>query len=745
MLDQNGKVSGRLVVVSNRLPLTLSRQDGEWRERRSSGGLATAMDPLLKGTGGIWIGWHGDQSGDTGPERQRILEKWEKEDGAVSVDLPAELVTEYYEGYPNQAVWPLFHYLPSRLRFDPKSWDAYVEGNRRFCEAVVRHAGPDDRIWVHDYQLMLLPSMLRERLPEARIGFFLHIPFPSSEVFGMLPRRDEVLDGLLGADLVAFHTHRYLHHFRAALLRILGIESGIETVAIDGRAVRLAALPIGIASEDFKRLIWGDEETARHYGELKARYEGQQVIVSVDRLDYTKGLPQRLRTFRRLFEAAPELRGKVTLIQVAVPSREGIESYQDLRSEVNELVGEINGKLGTTGWTPVVYINRGIARSELAALYQLGDVAWVSPLRDGMNLVAKEFAASKPEGDGVLVLSEFAGAAPEMGEALFVNPYDEERTAEVVLRALRMDPEERRDRMKALTERVRRNDVFSWGNRFLAELDKALEARESAPEGPRHLDAGEAVRRFAEARRRLLILDYDGTLAPYANLPHQAVPPRELTATLELLAGDPANCVAIVSGRRAGDLDRWFGHLRGLILAAEHGAKLRDPDGAWTPLRDPASRDWKTEVRPILEHFVDRTPGSFVEEKEYSLVWHYRMAEPDFGEWLAGELVALLESILAQTDLRAYRGRKTVEVKPTWANKGSFVTRLLEMCPGADFRFAAGDDRTDEDLFAALDAEAWTVRVGGGASRAAYTLPDVRAVRALLDRFAASESRQPPR
>jgi len=735
MLGENGVE--RLVVVSNRLPQTLKCQDGKWATQRSSGGLATAMNPLLRQTGGIWIGWPGESSNPEDVERQQILRQWEESDHAIAVDLPGDLAGDFYEGYPNQAVWPLFHYLPSQLRFAPKGWDAYVAGNQRFCEAVVQHAQAGDWIWIHDYQLMLLPRMLREKLPEARIGFFLHIPFPSSEIFSVLPHRDEVLEGLLGADLIGFHTYRYQQHFRSALLRILGLESEIDCVDYRGRYIRLVALPIGIAADEFTRLIHEDPETAKYLADLKARYEGQHVLLAVDRLDYTKGLPQRLRTFRNLMSIAPELAGKVTLIQIAVPSREGIESYQDLRSEVNQLVGEINGKLGKAEWTPVVYINRGIQPSELVALYQLADLAWVTPLRDGMNLVAKEYAACQPDGDGVLVLSEFAGAAAEMGEALLANPYDEERTAEVVLRGIRLDSTERRDRMLPLYRRVLHNDVFRWGERFLSDLKEAASRNESPSVRARWLDPARIVEAYRAAKHRLLILDYDGTLAAYANLPRQAVPDRGLIVLIERLCSDSENCVAIVSGRNSEDLDHWFGAIDGLTLAAEHGAKLRPAGvGEWSALRPNDPTDWKNTVRPVLEHFVDRTPGSFVEEKEYSLVWHYRMAEPEFREWLAGELVALLEGMLAQTNLRAYRGRLNVEIKPMWANKGAFVENLLAGCPDADFRFAVGDDRTDEDLFAALDDRAWTVHVGFEETRARFRVPDTAAVRLLLEQFA---------
>jgi trehalose 6-phosphate synthase/phosphatase len=723
--------SPRLIVVSNRLPVTLRADEGGgWKTERSAGGLATAMNPILRRNGGLWIGWSGETEAHQDPERAAILRGWEESENAIALELPGELGSTFYEGYPNQAIWPLFHYFPTRLKFQPEQWTAYMEANRHFCDAVVQRARPGDLIWVHDYHLMPLPRMLREALPEARIGYFLHIPFPSSEVFGLLPRRDEVLLGLLGADFIAFHTHRHLQHFRSSLLRLLGQESRIGEVDVSGRTVRMEAMPIGIAPEDFRPT----EASERRLAELRWKYDGQRVLVAVDRLDYTKGIPERLRAFGRLLDADRGLRGKVALIQIAVPSREGIGMYQELRSEVHELVGEINGRLGTAGWTPIVYINRSVEKSELVALYRLAEVGWVTPLRDGMNLVAKEYAAAKPEGDGVLVLSEFAGAAAEMGEALMVNPLDEERTAETVDRALHMDEDERRDRMRALHERVVRNDVFQWGERFLGALTAAAAARLSVRR-TRPLSFADIEADYRRARRRLLLLDYDGTLSPYAILPGRAAPSSALLRTLGRLSADPANCVTLVSGRRAADLEGWFGTVPGLLLAAENGATLRI-GGAWEPAGAHGPADRKQSVRPILEHFVIRTPGSFVEEKDYALVWHYRMAEPEFGEWLSHELVEMLESMLAETELRAVRGEKVVEVRPSWANKGQLMDRLLALWPDPDFQLAIGDDRTDEELFARIDPQAWTVRVGGGATRARFALRDPEEVARLLERLA---------
>jgi trehalose 6-phosphate synthase/phosphatase len=699
------------------------------------------MNPLLRRRGGDWIGWAGDTGDENPEERSAVLHDWEQKEQCFAVELPADVATGFYEGFANETLWPVFHNFPSQLKFNAKAWEAYVEANRIFCKAVAMRYKPNDLIWVHDYHLMLLPQMLRQELPDAAIGFFLHIPFPSSEIFPILPRREELLEGLLGADLVAFQTHGHLQQFRSALLRVLGTESKVAEVAVGGRPIRLEALPIGIAPEEYTDLLKHDETTARHYAEWVARYKGQKVLLAVDRLDYTKGVLERLRAYSDLLRSSAELKGKIALIQIAVPTREKIDTYQELRTEVNRLVGEINGKLGTPDWTPVVYINRSIERAELVALYKLADICWVGSLRDGMNLVAKEYVACKPDGDGVLVLSEFAGAAAEMGEALLINPYDEDRTASTVERALSLEEQERRERMRALHNRILRNNVFHWGDRFLATLEEAVSARgryiDTQPKRLRLSEIGDA---YMLASHRLLILDYDGTLAPFAKQPWQAAPSPVLLRLLSTLASEPRNCVALTSGRTAENLDRWFGSVEGLWLIAEHGAELKPPLATtWDSLRSPVSTDWKSTVMPILEHFVDRTPGSFVEEKKYGLVWHHRMAEPEFGDWLANELASMLEAMLAETELRAFRGDKTIEVRPVWASKGEAFERLLAACEGCDFMFSAGDDRTDEDLFERMPDGAWTVHVGPGPTRAAFVVRDYETVREVLQMFVESD------
>jgi trehalose 6-phosphate synthase/phosphatase len=724
----------RLLVVSNRLPLTVRRVSGRLRSERSSGGLVAAMAPLMERHDGLWLGWPGEGLAGEARGRSSLLRRWEEEHGYVAVDIPPRISRSFYEGYANDTLWPLLHGFVSRAVFDPESWHAYRDANERFARAVLERLRPRDLVWVHDYQLLLLPQLIRAEAPDARIGFFLHIPFPPSEAFRVLPQREDVLTGILGADAVAFQTHSHLHDFRRSLLQVLGLDSQMDRVVVDGRTVHLTASPIGISTEEWERLSTHDDAVARRIADLRARHVGRQLIISVDRLDYTKGIPERLRTFGRLLRSAPEWRGRVTLIQVAVPSRERVPAYAELRREVAELVGEVNGDFGTPEWQPIVYLRRSVSRPELAALYAAADVGWVGPLRDGMNLVAKEFVACQRGREGVLVLSEFAGAAQELGEALRINPYDEEGTAEVIVRALEMPTAARRERMTALYERVRRNDAVAWSERFLGGLREATDSSRTTVRRDRPApDLGELKAAFTEAPHRLLLVDYDGTLVPIAQRPQDATPPAEVHALLRSLVAYPGTSVAVVSGRPRVDIEGWFGNIEDLWLAVEHGALMREPGaGAWSPLHGGADLEWKERVRSVLEQFARSAPGSFVEEKELAIGWHYRLADAEFGSWLANELVTTLDQLLAGTELAVLHGNRVVEVRYAWANKGEVASHLRSRVRRGAFILAMGDDRTDEDMFARLPRSAWTIRVGSGSTRARFRLPNPPAANGLL-------------
>jgi trehalose 6-phosphate synthase/phosphatase len=736
----------RVIVVSNRLPVSLKRSGELWQSKTTAGGLATAMLPILRGSDGIWIGWSGDTSGAVDETRDAVIKEWADKHRYFAVDLDSEIAQGFYEGIANQALWPVFHHFPSLLRFEPEHWKAYVRANEIFRDEVLKHVRPDDLVWIHDYHFLLLPQMLREAVPEISIGFFLHVPFPSSSVFRIIPKREELLRGMLGADYVGFHTHRYLQHFRTSILRLLGLTSEMDHMQVGKRVVRLEALPIGIAPHEFNDLLTKGAGTRKQLAELKERFGYCKIVLGVDRLDYTKGIPERLRAYRKFLLDYPEWRGKVVLIQVAVPSRERVPRYTRLRREVDELIGKINGDWSTPNWSPVTYLRRNLPQAELAALYASADVALVTPLRDGLNLVAKEYVACKSSGDGVLVLSEFAGAAAEMGEALLVNPYDEEGLSATIARALSLGEAEKRERMMALYRRVHKNNVFAWGDRFINNVTNAALKRSEQPHNePLPLQRTQLVESFNKAQSRLIMLDYDGTLAPFATLPQSAIPSQSLIDLLERLVRDEQSIVALISGRSRADLERWFARIPNLWIAAEHGALLWSPFlRNWEQPHHDVSDEWKKRVYPILEHFVDRTPGSFIEQKEFSLVWHYRMADPIFGDWLANDLVANLDHMLAESPVKAMKGQKTVEVKSLWANKGQVYSRLLLSGTMPDFIMAAGDDVTDEDLFIRLPESAWTIHVGRNQSRAKYYLSSPDEMLALLLQLVESRHRSIP-
>jgi trehalose 6-phosphate synthase/phosphatase len=464
-------MSGRVLIVSNRLPIAVRATGGSIHLTASSGGLATGLRPRHESSGGLWIGWPGDVSALSPAERAE-LDRQLGERRVVPVHLSRDWVERYYHGFANRVLWPLFHYLIDRVPVDATGWDAYRQVNEAFAEVVAREYREGDTLWIHDYQLMLLPEMLRRRLPAARIGFFLHIPFPSSEVFRILPWRSEILNGVLGADLVGFHTWSYLRHFLASLLHVQGVESEIDRVRVGDRIVQVGVFPMGVDAAAFSHTAQSDEVLAA-LATIRRDAGGRQIVLGIDRLDYTKGIPRRLVAIERLLGRHPALRDRVRYIQVAVPSRGGVDSYQRFKREVEETVGRINGKVGTLGSTPVHYIYRSVTHTDLVALYRAADVMLVTPLRDGMNLVAKEFVASRVDEAGVLVLSEFAGAAAELDGALTVNPYDVDGVARAVHRALTMPGDESTMRMRGLRQRVAERDVHTWASSFLEHLEAA--------------------------------------------------------------------------------------------------------------------------------------------------------------------------------------------------------------------------------------------------------------------------------
>jgi trehalose 6-phosphate synthase/phosphatase len=724
-----------LIIVANRLPLTTHVVDGGVRVSPSSGGLVTGLAPWHERGDGVWVGWPGETDG-LSAECKADLDRQLDERRFVQVQLSGDEIERYYHGFSNSVLWPLFHYQVDRVPVDAADWEAYRVANERFAESVWREYRPGDTIWVHDYQLMLVPGLLRARLPHARIGFFLHTPFPSSEVFRVLPWRQEILDGMLGADLVGFHTFAYLRHFVTSLLHVEGIEADVDHVHLaGGRDVRLGAFPMGIDTESFAALASTPEVVAES-NTIRQDAGGRRILLGIDRLDYTKGIPRRLHAIERLLARQPELADAIRYIQVAVPSRGEVDAYQKFRPQVEELVGRINGAFGSLRSAPVHYVHHPVSPVELVALYRAADVMLVTPLRDGMNLVAKEFAASRIDDDGVLVLSEFAGAAVELDGAVVVNPYDVEAVADTILHALSLPRAERRARMKMLRRQVTDHDVHAWAAGFVATLLEACPADGVpvvTPPGPSLATVLKSAGTSAHVR---LLLDYDGTLVPLARSPEAATPDEELSRLLQALAALPGTRVDIVSGRPREPLEEWFGHLP-VSLWAEHGFWHRPgPSQAWRATANPPGR-WQDRIRPMLDQFVASTPGSHVEVKTSSLVWHFRGAQRDHGVRQAHELRMMLGTAFSNQPWGVMEGKKAIEVRLRAADKAAVAARVASESEPDTAIIAIGDDRTDEDMFAALPESSVRVAVGQRSRHAPYVVQDYREVRRLLRGLAA--------
>ncbi len=711
--------SRRLLIVSNRLPITTNVADDRISFAPASGGLATGLRGCHERTGGLWIGWPGVTSPIS--EAQRCeLDRELAARGIVSVHLTGEELREYYEEFSNGVLWPLFHYLLDRLPLGSTSWSTYQTINQRFADAVIERYQPGDLIWVHDYQLMLVPAMIRRRIPDARIGFFLHIPFPAAEVFRILPWRRQILGGLLGADLVGFHTFSYQQHFAASVAELTGLDPDEDGVWLEDRRVRFGVFPMGIDAASFRALATSPEVEAAAAA-LREQANGRTILLGVDRLDYTKGIPRRLLAFEALLREDETLRDRVRLVQVAVPSREAVASYQEYRREVDEMIGRINGSYGTLNSVPIHYLYQSVSSEQLVALYRAADVMVVTPLRDGMNLVAKEYVASRVDDDGVLILSELAGAAEELQEALTVNAYDTESITDAMRRALAMPPAARRRRMRAMNARVMTYDVHRWAEHFVTALD-------ADPPADRRAVSDTALRETLNAVRNAvplaIMLDYDGTLVPIADTPEEAQPDRELLELIDALTDRPDTIVLLVSGRARDTLEEWFGAFP-MELWAEHGVWHRQSDShAWTAIVDDPVAEWFDDARAIMERFARATPGAFVEAKASSVAWHYRRAARGFGRAKARELRLELSRALADRAADIIEGKRVVEVRPRGATKAAVVQQLLSRRPAPALIVAFGDDRTDEEMFAALPRSAVSIHVGAGPSLATHRLRD---------------------
>jgi trehalose 6-phosphate synthase/phosphatase len=707
-----------LVVVSNRLPVTLKRAGGTMRAERSSGGLVTAMDPAMRQRGGTWIGWPGAQ---LAPGEE--IDVPDAPYRLAPVTLTENEVRRYYHGFSNGTLWPLFHSFPERTTFDRKAWETYEAVNYRFALAAHEQSMPGDLVWIHDYHAMRTPHYLRQMRDDVRTAFFLHIPFPPYDIYRILPWYRELLMGVLACDVIGFHSPGYVTNFLDCVERLLGERVDREGGRVEHgeRTVRCGAFPLGIDYEAFA-------ERARL---ARSTFKGpERVVLGVDRLDYTKGIPERILSFERFLEKYPDHREHVVLLQVAVPSRGQVTEYQVLKRRIDELVGRVNGRFATSEWTPIRYLHRSIPPDRLAGMYRDADVALVTPLRDGMNLVAKEFVASQVEEPGVLILSRMAGAAETMEEAIRVNPYNSESVADALHQALTMSVNRRSESLRLLQRREKIHDVTRWLDDFLGAASQPQERID--PVQPEDFDRW--LGRFLEGWRLAVFLDYDGTLAPIVRHPSEArMGDGARQALLDCISRRDTD-VSFVSGRALDDVRKMIG-LEDAVYAGNHGLEIAGP--GIPPFRHADIEHYGERAADLAQNLqtIDGS-GVWAEEKGASLTLHFREADPALHKTIAQQARALIQD----AGFQPRDAHCAVEARPPigW-DKGHAVLHVLRTRYGPDWSeklrvVYVGDDETDEDAFRALQGLGITFRVGGAGqpSLARRRLSDVGAVEALL-------------
>ncbi|CAI8170549.1 MAG: Trehalose-6-phosphate synthase [Crocinitomicaceae bacterium] len=716
----------KIIIVSNRLPIKVIKNKNSYEFINSSGGLATGMNSIHSKNDTIWIGWPGIASDNLNKKTKGELNKFLDKKNFKPVHLNKKEIKDFYYGLSNKSLWPLFHYFIEYSIFDKDNWDSYKSVNNKFAQCIIENYNEGDLIWIHDYQLMLCPKIVRDLIPNSIIGFFLHIPFPSFEIFRIFPWRKELLSGILGSDLVGFHTYNYQRHFLSSVKRILLKNVKLNRVSVGSRKILVNTFPMGIDFEKFNN-------AAKKYLTKNALQKSQSSvknILTIDRLDYTKGVVQRIKAFEMFLDNYPQYIEKVKLIMLTVPSRENVSDYKNLKKETDEIVGRINGKYSTVNWNPIAYYYRSMPFDQLIELYVTSDVAMITPVRDGMNLVAKEYIATRVNGDGVLILSEMAGASKELFEAVQINPFDLYNMSESIFKALTMPKEEQINRNLSMQNRIKRYSVEYWANEFInslknkqkfQELNSAIKMDETTIKSIKE--------KFNKSKSKVIFLDYDGTLVPFNKKPELALPDKSLFKLMDKIISAKNTDLVIISGRDTNFLDKCFGDLD-ITMVAEHGIFMRKINESWVS-KYTKKRKWIDNLRPLFQSFSDRTPGTFVEEKQTSLVWHYRGSDPELAADRLVEFKTELQSLISD-DLDLMDMNKAIEVKSATFNKGIAVNEIIRN-KKYDFILCFGDDVTDEDMFINLPKSAFTVKVGKSNTKAKYFLEDHNSVRYLLN------------
>lgn len=718
----------RIIIVSNRLPIHVSEKNGKYIVTQSSGGLVSSMASYLqrndpkKGTRvGKLTQWVGCADISKSKFEELLHEKKLRNSNFElnPVYIPDKTKDKYYNGFCNNTIWPLFHYFPSYVKYDTESYRHYCLANELFYKKIMDIYQPGDLIWIHDYHLMPLAGLLRKSLPDAAIGFFLHIPFPSFELFRVLPEdwRVDILNGLLGADLIGFHTNDYMQHFLKSVQNLLGYENVLGKLIVGHRSVMVDTFPISIDFNKFN-LASNKAEVFDEANAIKKRLQGQQIIISVDRLDYTKAITNRLESFELFLEKYPAYREKVSYILVVVPSRDLILKYKENKKEIEHMVSGINGKYGSVAWTPVIYQYKSLDFTKLTGLYFAADLALITPLRDGMNLVCKEFVSTRLEKRGVLILSETAGASSELTEAIIVNPADRNQIANAILNALSMPYDEQISRNESMQSRIKTYDVVKWVEDFITQLmlQKTVQEKLKVKEITQKVTE-KVLMQYNKAVKRLILLDYDGTLTPIVKHPNLAAPSKDILQLIGDLANDKNNEVVLISGRSKEVLDKWFPEAN-FAKVAEHGGFYKAKGEGWIN-EAKESINWKAPVFKIMDYYLTRSPGAFIEEKELSVAWHYRNVKKELGFIRAQELYNELKNLSMHMKFNVLEGTMVIEARVRGVNKG-IITKTLLQKDDYDFILAIGDDKTDEEMFEVIPSLGISIRVGLTQSLAKY-------------------------
>lgn len=790
------QVGERIIIVANVLPLTAVRKPDNlgWSFGWDKDSLLLQLrDGLAEGIEVVYVGC---LSVEIDPKEQDVVAATLLGSfNCVPAFCHSDLRRRYYHGFCKQQLWPLFHYMLPLTpdhggRFDRSLWQAYLSVNKIFADRVMEVISPDeDSVWIHDYHLMLLPTFLRKRFNKMKIGFFLHSPFPSSEIYRTLPVREEILRGLLNADLIGFHTFDYARHFLSCCSRMLGLEyeskRGYIGLEYYGRTVGIKIMPVGIHMSQLEGVL-RLADTEWRIGDLKTKYEGKIVLLGVDDMDIFKGIGLKLLAMEQLLYQHPELVGKLVMVQILNPARGRGRDVLEVQEEISVTSKRINESFGTERYQPVELVQRHVPLYERVAYYTIADCCVVSAVRDGMNLIPYEYivcrqgiaeldarfgmTSDNPK-DSMLVVSEFIGCSPSLSGAIRVNPWNIEALGDAMNTAITMPDAEKQMRHEKHFRYVSTHDVAFWAQSFIGDLQRTCREHSRSrcyrlgfglgfrvvrlDYNFRKLSTEHIVWAYKKSNRRAILLDYDGTMMPQTSI--NRTPNSDVLTVLNTLCNDPKNVVFIVSGRGQQTLNDWFSPCKNLGIAAEHGYFFRwQKDEEWKTCVPTMDFGWKAVVGPIMKLYTESTDGSFIEAKESSIVWHFQDADPDFGSWQAKELQDHLESVLANEPVVVKSGQQIVEVKPQGVSKGVIVEHLLTTMASQgnppDFVLCIGDDRSDEDMFEIIDSamaalpktakrEVFACTVGQKPSKAKYYLDDtVEVVNMLHGLASASES-----